>query len=173
LPTFNNCSPCELTGIDNAPNGEFFWYINEEFKKGIPFNFLNSIKPNLNVPLAKKLLLDSAYTTSLDALPNGDKFFTIHRGIFEYTAAGRLNRILPKVNFGDITDIAVTRDQNKIFIVQNGDIVIITKPHDNNFFRIKVLIAHINATSIALSNTEKVLFFTSALHHTVSKINLQ
>jgi hypothetical protein len=70
-----------------------------------------------------------------------------------------------------ISNITSTRDGFKLYIVDGGDIKMIS---NNSKYpkTIKTILSGQNATGIALSNSEKYLYFTSGVNKTINKLTL-
>jgi hypothetical protein len=169
------CQHCSTGGLSKSADGTFFWYANNLYD-GESAVFLESIKPNGNpgggtgggIATSEDALVAA---TSVSTTLNDNKFITLQQTIYEITHSGALYHVLPNTTFDGLTDIAVNKDGTKLYIADGGDIKLITRCSTCPTI-LTVLIAHVDATGLALSNSEKVLFFTSAKHHTVNKINL-
>lgn len=169
------CVHCSVGGLNKNADATFFWYA-DNYYDGDSWVSLESIKPDGNAAVGNRpiynspdgsLVQASAVSTSL----NDNKFIALQHGVYQVTHSGVINNILSPNTFGGLTDIAVNKDGTKLYVADKGDIKLITRCSTCPT-KLTVLVAHVDATGLALSNSEKVLFFTSVKHHTVSKINL-
>jgi hypothetical protein len=175
---FPGCQHCSTGGLSKSADGTFFWYPNNLYD-GESVVYLESIKPDgtpgagAGGAIASTDGADGAivYATAVSTTSNDNKFVTLPHGVFEVTHSGSVLNILSPTTFDGLTDIAVNKDGTKLYLADKGDIKVITRCATCPTL-LTVLAAHVDATGLALSNSEKVLFFTSSLHHTVNKINL-
>ncbi|MEN0054124.1 MAG: hypothetical protein AAGC65_10665 [Mucilaginibacter sp.] len=173
--SFPFCEHCNTGGLSKSAGGDFFWYVNNVYD-GISGVSLEAIKPNgdpINGIGGVVAESDSAlvFGTSMSTTLNDNKFITTDKGIYEITHSGALLNILTPSTFDGLTDIAANKDGTKLYLADKGDIKLVTRCTSCPTV-LTVLATHVDATALALSNSEKVLFFTSAKHHTISKINL-
>lgn len=169
------CQHCSTGGVSKSADGSFFWYVNNLYDGESAVN-LEAIRPDGNPGGGKTRQVassDSAivYATAVSSTLNDNKFLTFPHGIYEVTHSGSVLNILTPTTFDGLTDIAVNKDGTKLYLADKGDIKLITRCTTCPTV-LTVLATHVDATGLALSNSEKVLFFTSVKHHTVSKINL-
>lgn len=149
-------------GIDKDPSGNFFWYTN--------FTQILSIKPTGELINAQNVT-DGSNFTGLSASNNGVKYITQDKAIYKYTKSGVFARILTDFTYTYISSITSTRDGFKLYIADGGDIKMIS---NNSKYpkTIKTILSGQNATGIALSNSEKYLYFTSGVNKTINKLTL-
>jgi hypothetical protein len=173
--SFPGCQHCSTGGVSKSADGTFFWYVNNLYDGESAVN-LEAIRPDGSPGGGQSGAIASsddasaignAVSTSL----NDNKFVTLAHGVYELTHSGALLNILTPTTFDGITDIAVNKDGTKLYLADNGDIKLITRCPTCPTV-LTVLATHVDATGLALSNSEKVLFFTSPKHHTISKLNL-
>lgn len=172
---FPTCEHCSTGGLSKSADGTFFWYVNNLYD-GVSGVNLEAIRPDGNPgggPTKQVAFSDSAlvYGAAVSSTLTDNKFLVFPHGIYEITHSGSLLTILTPTTFDGITDISVNKDGTKLYLADNGDIKLITRCATCPTV-LTVLASHVDATGLALSNSEKVLFFTSVKHHTVSKINL-
>lgn len=159
-----------ITGLDKDPSGNYFWYTDFfEVDDGTEIGSLGSIKPDLTSPAHDTPIPEPANSLSISI--SGNKFMTSNNTIYEVTNGGVLSHLLPNTRFDSLTCIAANKDATKLYLVDKGDIKVVTKCKTCKT-NVTKLVSNVDATGIALSNSEKVLFFTSLKRHTVSKINL-
>ncbi len=107
---------------------------------------------------------------SLATCPNGVKYIGSYQRLYKYTSKGVGARILPNLQIGYVTSIAVSRDGYKIYIVDDGTLKVIT--NDPSKPKTITTLASIGNSKIALSNSEKYIYFTNFVDNTVSKLTL-
>ncbi|MDN3551254.1 hypothetical protein [Mucilaginibacter aquaedulcis] len=168
---FYECFHCTLTGIDKDPRGTFFWYTDSE-SAGLNTiqSYVSSITENLTTPQPSKGITNT-YSSSISVSSKINKFFTTENGLFTCTQSGSVSEILPNVPFAGLQAVVTNKDNTKLYIADGRDIKLITRCPTCPTLLTK-LVSNVDASGLALSNSEKVLYFTSAKHHTVSKINL-
>jgi hypothetical protein len=170
------CPHCSTGGLSKSADGTFFWYPDNLFD-GESVVYLESIKPDgtfgagAGGAIAHSDDANIVAATAVSTTLNDNKFITLKHGVYEVTHAGALLNILPPTTFGGLTDIAVNKDGTKLYLADQGDIKLITRCAGCPTL-LTVVATHVDAKGLALSNSEKVLFFTSSLHHTVNKVNL-
>jgi hypothetical protein len=172
---FPGCQHCSTGGVSKSADGTFFWYVNNLYDGESAVN-LDAIRPDGNPGGGQGRQIaasDSAivFGTAVSTTLNDNKFVTLLHGIYEITHSGALLNILAPTTFDGLTDITVNKDGTKLYLADNGDIKLITRCTTCPTI-LTVLATHVDATGLALSNSEKVLFFTSVKNHTVSKLNL-
>jgi DNA-binding beta-propeller fold protein YncE len=168
------CPHCSTGGLSKSSDNSFFWYLTNIYD-GESAVHLNAISPNGDNLHRGGIIAESdaapVYATAVSTTLNDNKFVTLQHTIYELTHSGTLAHILPNTTFDGLTSIAVNKDGTKLYVADNGDIKLITRCNTCPTL-LTVLVAHADASGLALSNSEKVLFFTSSKHHTVNKINL-
>ncbi|MBL4674593.1 MAG: hypothetical protein JKY70_00035 [Mucilaginibacter sp.] len=147
--------------VARDPSGKYFWYSTVDGLYAITPN-------NENVP-TQPLFADIEGFSALSASNNGVKYFASRGQMYKYTKSDVSARIFTNFTFGAITSLATTRDGFKVYLVDGGDIKVIT---NNSKFpkTITTLLSGEQVGSIALSNSEKYLYYTS--HNTVNKLKL-
>ena len=106
---------------------------------------------------------------ALSASNNGVKYFASDREVYKYTKSGVSSRIFTGFTFTGIRSIASSRDGYKIYVADGGDIKMISN-NPQNPQTIKTILSGGNVSGIALSNSEKYLYFTS--RNTLNKLKL-
>ena len=159
---FPGCQHCSTGGVSRSADGSFFWYANNLYD-GESAVYLESIKPNgdpgggPSASIAKSqdaVVAATAVSTTL----NDNKFIALQQTIYEVTHAGKVLHILSITTFDELTDIAVNKDGTKLYVADRGNIKLITRCSLSCPTLLTALIAHVDATGLALSNSEKVLF---------------
>jgi hypothetical protein len=149
-------------GVDKDPSGKFFWYTN--------FTSILAVKPNGESVSTKPLYSDQiGGFNALSASNNGVKYFASNSQVYKYTKSGVSAQIFKNFTFSNISSIASTRDGFKVYIADAGGIKMIS---NNSKYpqTIKTILPGAQVGSIALSNSEKYLYFTT--HNTVNKLKL-
>jgi hypothetical protein len=167
-----------VNGVTKDPGGTFFWYIlsNDGFISHEyvgPSSSLLSVKPDLSSPKKGAKIVANDYDTGLCTLPSGNKFVTTKTGIWELTAGGATVHILSNTKFGNLISIVATKDATKLYVVDNGDIKLVSRCSTCAVkTTLTLIVPNVHANSVALSSNEKTLYFTSRDYHTVNKVNL-
>ena len=152
-----------FSGIDRDPSGKTFWYTGKsELFQTIPLG-------GDQVPI----VLTVGGTQDFKAIctsNNGVKYFATSNKMFKYTKTGVSAPIFPGFSFTNITGISSSRDGFKIYVADNGNIRAIS---NNAKFpkEITTVLTGQQVVGIALSNSEKYIYFTTA-KNTVNKFAL-
>ncbi|MDN3548362.1 hypothetical protein [Mucilaginibacter aquaedulcis] len=170
------CPHCNTGGVSKSADSSFFWYADNlyDFSSVV---YLESIRPDgtfgagAGGAIAESDDENIVAATAVSTTLNDNKFITLTNGVYEVTHAGAVVNILSPTTFGNLTDIAANKDGTKLYVADQGDIKLITRCASCPT-KLTVVASHVDASGLALSNSEKVLFFTSSKHHTVNKINL-
>jgi hypothetical protein len=170
VTTTLGCTSCFPENIDKDPSSTFFWYGQVGLFIGTS---LVSINESLGHPLLPILISPDDEITSFSVAANDNKFLSEYNQVFECTHSGLVFNLLPGVITGQITSIIANHDGSKIYIADGGVIKVITRCATcKTKFAVKTLLVKVDAFGLALSNEEKVLYFTSMAHHTVSRVVL-
>jgi hypothetical protein len=152
-----------FSGIDRDPSGKTFWYTGKsELFQTIPSG-------GDQVPIILTVGGSQDFK-AICASNNGVKYLATLNKMFKYTKSGVSAPIFLNFSFTNITSIAGSRDGFKIYVVDNGNIRMIS----NNAKFPKVITTILTgqqAVGIALSNSEKYIYFTTA-KNTVNKLAL-
>ncbi|WP_454803785.1 hypothetical protein [Mucilaginibacter phyllosphaerae] len=148
-------------GVDRDPSGKFFWYSD--------FTSLRAVKPNGEDIPTQPLYAEIGGFNALSASNNGVKYFASNSQVYKYTKSGVSAQIFKNFTFSNIGSLTSTRDGFKVYIVDAGEIKLIS---NNSKYpqTIKTILSGAQVGSIALSNSEKYLYFTA--HNTVNKLKL-
>ena len=148
-------------GVDRDPSGRFFWYTD--------FTSLRAVKPTGQDIPTKPLFSELGGFNALSTSNNGVKYFATNSQVYKYTKSSVSAQIFQNFAFTNISSIASSRDGFRVYIVDAGDIKMIS---NNSKYpqTIKTILQGGQVSSIALSNSEKYLYFTT--HNTVSKLKL-
>jgi DNA-binding beta-propeller fold protein YncE len=150
-------------GIDKDPAGGLFWYTN--------FTDILAVDPKGELIDSHSLTGGSAFT-GLSASNNGVKYITTSGQIFKYTKSGVTARILTDFTYTYISSITSTRDGFKLYIADGGDIKMISN-NPKYPKTIKTILSGQHAMGVALSNSEKYLYFTTGSeYNTINKLTL-
>jgi hypothetical protein len=149
-------------GIDKDPLGNGFWYIGISAMFQMSLHYQYSPLP-LTVGNARNF-------KAISASNNGVKYFSTVNQMFKYTKSGVSARIFPDFTFTNITSITSSRDGFKVYVADNGDIRMIS---NNSLYPkdIKTILTGQHVVGIALSNSEKYIYFTTTTN-TVNKLAL-
>ncbi|MDB5287034.1 MAG: hypothetical protein JWR05_1983 [Mucilaginibacter sp.] len=153
-------------GVDKDPSGNFFWYTT--------FTQLFALKPNGEEIPTKPLTAgpNASGFTGLSASNNGVKYITTSSRVFKYTKSGVSAQIFTDFTFNNISSIVSTRDGFKVYIADGRNIKMIS---NNSKYpkTIKTILSGQHAVGIALSNSEKYLYFTTGSeYNTINKLTL-
>ncbi|MBD1365114.1 hypothetical protein IDJ77_14930 [Mucilaginibacter sp. ZT4R22] len=149
-------------GIDRDPSGKTFWYTGKS--SIFETSTLGGESPKaLTVGDAKNFI---AISTS----NNGVKYFATVNKMFKYTKSGVSALIFPDFSFTNITSITSSRDGFKVYVADGGNIRMIS--NNSQFPKvITTILTGQQVVGIALSNSEKYIYFTTA-KNTVNKFAL-
>ncbi|MBE9585933.1 hypothetical protein IM792_15875 [Mucilaginibacter sp. JRF] len=112
------------------------------------------------------------YISDLATSANGKIYVSTNKNIYTLNANGTTSHILTSLNFQGISDIVVTKDGSKIYVVDGGLLKVITNCSGCLRVMKTIPLRGTDALSIALSNSEKYLYFTSSTYDTVNKLTL-
>jgi hypothetical protein len=148
-------------GVDRDPSGKFFWYTD--------FTSMRAVKPNGENISTQPLFDQISGFNALSASNNGVKYFASDSQVYKYTKSGVSARIFTSFAFTNISSIASARDGFKVYIADAGEIKMIS---NNSKYpqTIKTILSGAQVGSIALSNSEKYLYFVT--HNTLNKLKL-
>ncbi|TFF33284.1 hypothetical protein [Mucilaginibacter psychrotolerans] len=150
-------------GIDRDPSGKTFWYTG----KSALFQTIPLGGDQVPIVLTVQGTQDfKAICTS----NNGVKYLATSNKMFKYTKSGVSAAIFPGFSFTNITSIAASGDGYRIYVVDNGNIRMIS----NDAKYPKNIITVLNGQQVAgitLSNSEKYIYFTTT-NKTVNKLAL-
>ncbi|MBE9583768.1 hypothetical protein IM792_04850 [Mucilaginibacter sp. JRF] len=151
-------------GIDVDPTGNYFWRA--------VFGGLTPQYPNGDVPPYPPFTVPSSATVvdAISAANNGVKYFATYHSMYKLTKTGVCQQIFTNFTFTNISSIVSSRDGYKIYVVDSGDIKVIAN-HPNYPKTITTLLSNPKAACIALSNSEKYIYFTTT-QSTVGKLAL-
>jgi hypothetical protein len=172
IKTYYDCFHCQIKGIDVDPGGKFFWYVTANVTPSYIISFYAKLDPKQEFTSNGGYVSGSAYAKDISVTQNGNKFFATDEGVIEVTKGQAIYKILPNAKFDNLTSIAISKDGTKIYLADNGSLKLITRCPTCQP-TLKNLVSNVDASAIALSNSGRVLFFTSEKRSTVSKINLQ
>lgn len=169
---YYDCFHCQIKGIDVDPGGKFFWYVTANVTPSYIDSYYGKLDPKDEFTSGGGYVASDTYAKDISLTQNGNKFFATDEGVFEVTKGEAIYKILPNAKFDDLTSIAISKDGTKIYLADNGSLKLITRCPTCEP-TLKKLVSNVDASAIALSNSGRVLFFTSKKRSTVSKINLQ
>lgn len=149
-------------GIDRDPSGKSFWFPGK--------SALFETSPIGQVSSHTLAIGDESNFKAISTSNNGVKYLATVNQMFKYTKSGVSARIFPNFSFTNITSIASSRDGFKVFVADNGNIKMIA---NNSRFpkTITTILTGQQVVGIALSNSEKYVYFTTA-KNTINKLAL-
>jgi hypothetical protein len=130
---------------------------------------MRAVKPNGENISTQPLFDQISGFNALSASNNGVKYFASDSQVYKYTKSGVSARIFTSFAFTNISSIASARDGFKVYIADAGEIKMIS---NNSKYpqTIKTILSGAQVGSIALSNSEKYLYFVT--HNTLNKLKL-
>jgi hypothetical protein len=162
-----------VAGIDKNPGSTFFLY---GLNTGLVFSsYLVSINetsasPLPSIPISDQSRGGSAIPiASFSVAANDNKFLATRTEIFECTHGGVVFSILPGFTF--LRSIIANHDGTKLYVSDKGAIKRITRCSTCKPV-LTTLLSNTDADGLALSNDERVLYFTSVAHNTVNRVDL-
>ncbi|NCD70258.1 hypothetical protein [Mucilaginibacter agri] len=157
----------EYGGIDKDVNGGYFWYTGDtgvstisSTGTGYSSNTTNNVNGGREFGFG-----------DLSSCSNGVKYIIQGAGLYKLTKEGVLARILKNLSFNNISSICASTGGDKLYIADNGVIKVISNMSAATA-SVTTLLSGQEVSYIALSNSEKYLYFTSSAHHTVNKLTL-
>ncbi|TFF36306.1 NHL repeat-containing protein [Mucilaginibacter psychrotolerans] len=164
---FTDFSYGNFGGIDEGYDGTFFNFITNyvDLPNEVYNSKLGVIKNNAYLG-GLTVISNDSNANNLEANSATTKYVVINARLNKLTSAGATVVYSNLIPSATVYDVAVSKAGTEIYVIDSGNI----KRIKNN--AILTIISGVKASSIALANSERYIYYTSADEQTVSRIAL-